>query len=937
MKITISSIALLLLFSLTTYAQSNYSIKGSAVDTAEKKVLPNATIMVLNAKDSILRKFTRVADDGTFIINDLGKGKFIMIMSHPGYADYSEGFTIDESVQLSHDFGKINMILKARLLQDVIIKGTVTAIKIKGDTTEFNAKAYVIQPNDRVEDLIKQFPGIEVDKDGKITAQGKTVEKVLVDGEEFFGDDPTLVTKNIRADMVDKVQLYDKKSDQATFTGIDDGIKTKTLNIKLKEDKKNGYFGKVDAGIGTGGYYQGQGMYNKFTAKQKFSAYTTDGNTGKTGLGFEDSQKYGDSGGLTFDDNGGASFNFSDGDNGLDSFDGRYDGRGIPKATTGGLHYDSKWNKDNETINANYKIGQLDVIGMRNTMTQNNLPTGAINNNTNQNFNNSMFRQKLDLTYLVKFDTTSTLKIAVDGTYRHSKADNDFLTIGRKGPVDNDTLLNRNSRSVTNDGDSHVFNASAFYTKKLKKKGRTLSILFSEAINNDNSKGYLKSEADYYNTHTGGTDSTVFINQLKSSVSTSTAFNSNITYTEPLSKTLSLIFNYGLKFNNGSSDRRSYNQSSPGVYDVLDPTVSNFYKLDQVTNVAGAIINYKGGKHILNFGTKIAGVSFKQEDEYTGDVFERHFINWFPQASYQYRFSQQASFNFYYNGNTSQPSINQIQPVKVNTDPFNVYLGNQDLKPSFRNNVNIYYNNYKVLTNQYMYIGGGYGFVSSQIVNNTTTDAAGKSTIQYINLTGKTPINFNLYTQFGRKIPLADINVGINANINGNTNYSYINSVLNHSNNETYSGGLSINKYVKDKFDFYGSAGPTYTLSSTSLQTGTNNNGGGFHANANLDIYLPLKFKFSSDANYTYTAPTPTFNSDLKRTLLNASISKSFFKSNDLKFTLAGNDLLNQNIGFNRQANANVITQNTYTTIQRYFMFSVTWDFNKMGGPTVNK
>ncbi len=212
MKITISSIALLLLFSLTTYAQSNYSIKGSAVDTAEKKVLPNATIMVLNAKDSILRKFTRVADDGTFIINDLGKGKFIMIMSHPGYADYSEGFTIDESVQLSHDFGKINMILKARLLQDVIIKGTVTAIKIKGDTTEFNAKAYVIQPNDRVEDLIKQFPGIEVDKDGKITAQGKTVEKVLVDGEEFFGDDPTLVTKNIRADMVDKVQLYDKKA-----------------------------------------------------------------------------------------------------------------------------------------------------------------------------------------------------------------------------------------------------------------------------------------------------------------------------------------------------------------------------------------------------------------------------------------------------------------------------------------------------------------------------------------------------------------------------------------------------------------------------------------------------------------------------------------------------------------------------------------------------
>jgi hypothetical protein len=938
MKITISSIALLLLFSLASYAQSNYSIKGSVVDTAEKKLLSNASIMVLNAKDSILRKFTRVTADGSFAINDLGKGKFILIMTYPGYADYSEGFTLDEKVQLPHDFGKVNMILKARLLQDVIIKGQATAIKIKGDTTEFNAKAYVIQPNDRVEDLIKQFPGIEVDKDGKITAQGKTVEKVLVDGEEFFGDDPTLVTKNIRADMVDKVQLYDKKSDQATFTGIDDGIKTKTLNIKLKEDKKDGYFGKLDAGIGTGGFYQGQGMYNKFTAKQKFSAYTTDGNTGKTGLGWQDSQKYSDSGGLTFDDNGGASFNFSGGDNGLDSFDGRYDGHGMPKAITGGVHYDSKWSKDNQTINANYKIGQLDVNGTSNTQTQNNSSKGEINSNANQNFNNSMFRQKLDLTYVVKFDTTSTLKIAVDGTYRHGKTANDYLTIGRAGPINNDTLLYRNIRTVTNDDNTHIFNASAFYTKKLKKKGRTLSVLFSEAINNNNSKGFLHSEADYYNTHTGATDSTHFIDQLKSNSVRNTVFNSNITYTEPISKTISLIINYGLNFNNGSADRRSYNQSPQNinVYNVLDTTVSNFYKLDQVTNGAGAIINYKKGKHTLNFGTKVADVSFKQEDEHTGGIFERHFVNWSPQATYQYRFSQQTSLYLYYNGNTTQPTINQIQPVKVNTDPFNIFLGNRDLRPSFRNNVNLYYNDYKVLTNQYIFIGGGYGFTSGQIVTTTTTNA-GKSTIQYINLTGKTPVNFNLYTQFGRKINLADINVGINASVNGNTSYSYTNSALTYSNNTTYSGGLSINKYVKDKFDFYVNTGPSYTISGSSLQTGLNNNGSGFRTNANFDIYLPFKFQLSSNLNYTYAAPTPTFNSDLKRTLLNASLSKSFFKSNELKFTLAGNDLLNQNIGFSRQAYGNLVTQNTYTTIQRYFMFSVTWDFNKMGGPTVNK
>src|ERR1700733_12040323 len=174
------------------------------------------------------------------------------------------------------------MILKSKLLAEVLVKGTRAAIKIKGDTTEYNAAAFKIQPNAKVEDLLKQLPGIQVDKDGKITAEGQEVKKVLVDGEEFFGDDPTLVTKNIRADMVDKVQLYDKKSDQATFTGIDDGQKTKTINIKLKEDKKNGMFGKAEAGDGTQNIYQGQLLFNAFKSKEKFSVYGTLGNNGKT-------------------------------------------------------------------------------------------------------------------------------------------------------------------------------------------------------------------------------------------------------------------------------------------------------------------------------------------------------------------------------------------------------------------------------------------------------------------------------------------------------------------------------------------------------------------------------------------------------------------------------------------------------------------------------
>jgi outer membrane receptor protein involved in Fe transport len=931
MKLTFTTLALLLLFAATGYAQDIYTIKGQAVDTAEKKQLLNTSIMVLNAKDSVLQQYTRASADGSFAIKNLKPGKFMLVMTYPGYADYAENFTLDDKTPI-HDFGKVGMVLKARLLQDVIVKARAIPIKIKGDTTEFNAKAYVIQPNDRVEDLIKQFPGIEVDKDGKITAQGKTVEKVLVDGEEFFGDDPTLVTKNLRADMVDKVQLFDKKSDQATFTGIDDGQKTKTLNIKLKEDKKTGYFGKVEGGIGSRDFYQAQGMFNSFTAKQKFSAYGIASNTGKIGLGWQDRQKYGESN-VQVDDNGGVNMYFSGDNSGLDSFNGSYDGRGIPRAYTGGLHYDTKWNSDKQTLNTNYKIGQLEVGGSSNTLTQNNLPTGAINTNANQSFNNSIFRQKLDFNYMIKLDTSSTLRIFADGTYKKAKTGNDFSTIGRRGPFGNDTLLNTNLRSVNNDEENRLFNASVVYSHKFKKKGRTISATFNSSINDEQSDGTLKSVANYYNTTTGLLDSTVTIDQLKSNTIKNKVFSSNLTYTEPLSKKLSLMLNYSINTNNGSADRRSFNNTGAG-YTELDTAFSNFFTLNQLSNLVGVSLNFKGTKQSFNIGNRVSDVSFKQINEFTGGIFKRHFLNWNPNASYSYNFSQQRSLYVSYYGNTQQPSINQIQPVRVNTDPLNIILGNQDLTPSFSNRFSLSFYDYKVLSDQFLNFSASYYFTTNQIINKTATDAAGKSSTQYVNLTDRIQDSYNFWGSYGRKIGIWGLTGGLNLSANANNSYSYNNDVLNKGFNANYSAELSLSKYVKDKFDLYVNAGPSYNISKSTLQMFGNSNGRGFNTRGGLSVYLPLKFKISSDVDYTYTAPTATFNSDLRRTLLNANISKSFFKADALKLMISGNDLLNQNVGFNRNAFGNMITQSTNTTIQRYFMFTVTWDFNHMGGST---
>ncbi|HMI04752.1 MAG TPA: carboxypeptidase-like regulatory domain-containing protein, partial [Pedobacter sp.] len=367
MKLSALTTLILLLCAPMLFAQKQYMVKGSVTDSMATYKLVNTTITLLHQKDSTLVKYTRADAEGSFTLNSLKPGKFILLVTYPGYADYVEEFALD-SAHSSRDFGKLNLILKATLLADVIIKGKAAAIKIKGDTTEFNAGSYNITPNSKVEDLLKQLPGIQVDKDGKITAQGETVNKVLVDGEEFFGDDPTLVTKNIRGDMVDKVQLYDKKSDQATFTGIDDGEKTKTINIKLKEDKKNGYFGKAEAGIGTDKFYQNQIMFNAFKGKQRIAGYGIFGNTGQTGLGWSDSDKYSGNNNMEVMADGGIMM-FNDGDE-FSSWDGRYNGQGIPAVNNGGLHYENKWDSDKYALNTNYKVGQMNVEGTRNTLSQ---------------------------------------------------------------------------------------------------------------------------------------------------------------------------------------------------------------------------------------------------------------------------------------------------------------------------------------------------------------------------------------------------------------------------------------------------------------------------------------------------------------------------------------------------------------------------------------
>ncbi|MGY0037580.1 outer membrane beta-barrel protein [Pedobacter sp. NJ-S-72] len=276
--------------------------------------------------------------------------------------------------------------------------------------------------------------------------------------------------------------------------------------------------------------------------------------------------------------------------------------------------------------------------------------------------------------------------------------------------------------------------------------------------------------------------------------------------------------NYGFGTSNSSANRQSFNKSPDGNYTYLDPLYSNNYKLDQISNLAGAIFNFKKDKNIINFGTKVSNVSFDQKNVMDNSSFKRNFINWNPQASYQYKFSQQKSLRIGYTGNTSQPNIDQIQPVLINTDPLNIRIGNPDLKSSFNNRIDINYNSYKVLSGQSIYVGGAYNFTSNAIVNNVDTDPTGKSTYKSTNLSDKQTSNYYLYAGFSQKLKFHDLYTGMSLNSNGNTYYSYVNGSLNKTQSNSYSGQLSISKYQEKKFEGRLSFGPTYTTNQSSLK-----------------------------------------------------------------------------------------------------------------------
>ena len=910
-----------LLATLAVQAQKS-DVHGSVTDSTEKKLLVNSVVAVLRKSDSVLVSFSRSDPSGNFTLKQVPAGKSLLLITHPAYADY-----IDE-IDLSKpdvDLGKIFMTLKSQLLQEVIVSNS-GAIRIKGDTTEFKADSFHVKPGATVEDLLKKIPGIQVDRNGKITAQGVAVEKVLIDGEEFFSDDPTIVTQNMEATAIDKVQVYDKKSDQATFTGIDDGKKIKTIDLKLKENRKHGYFGKAEAGTDAKQYWNNSAMLNAFKGKRKFAAFGIMSNTGKTGLDWRESSNYGNQNTFYDEESGNVLMSFSYDDFGGSSFYGE----GLPKVWNAGALYSNKWDNDKKNLNSSYQYKKLDINSNGTTQSKYILPDTLYYINERGNNYSSRYRNTLSGTYDHQLDSSSSLKITAQGYTGRSIS----LTNAYSESLDrNGAFVNTSDRKISAVADNQNVSSTLLYRKKFKKTGRTFSFNMSQLYNDTRSNGYLNADYKYYNPD-GSVKKEETTDQQKVRSTKQSGISGKAIYTEPLSKRAILEFNYTLTNNLGHSAVETFGKMNTGSskYEDLIDTLSNDYTLNVLSNSGGINYRYAKVKKInLSFGGNIARADYVRRDVKADTSVAYHFTNLFPRASVNWTIPGGSNLNFNYNGSTQAPTIDQIQPIKDNSDLLNQRIGNPNLKQAFRQRFSLSLSNSKLISQRYIYGSLNYSTTSNDFSTINYVDAIGRRISQPVNVNGNHSLSG--YTQYSIKLKKPDARVGLFLNGSQYHNTNYINSLQNVNNSLNYSIGSFISLSKEKKFELSIQPRFTYTRSTSSIRPDEPTRYWTQEHSLYGVVFLPWKMQLNTDILYSIRQKTDAFDRNNNVFKWNAYLDKKFLKKDAATIRLLANDILNQNLGFQRNVNSNFISERTYNSIRRYFMLSLIYNFNKNGSP----
>lgn len=908
MRKFITILNFLFIGTITIFAQNKIiTVSGKLIDSDNKTGVVQAGLQLLHLPDSTYSAGTVSSKSGTFSLPKVKEGSYVLKISYVGYQTKKIPLKLSAS-RPDYNMGIVSLRPDNVILKEAVVVAQAPPVKVKGDTIEYAASAYRVAEGAMLEDLIKKIPGVEVSSEGKITHNGKEIKKILVDGKEFFSDDPTVAMKNLPANMVDKVKAYDKKSDMSKYTGIDDGDDESVLDLSVKKGSKQGWVGNFIAGYGNKQRYEAKAMISKFRDTSNASVVASANNTNSRGF-----SEFGDSGG------------------------GRDDsaGSGITASKQLGANIGKETSK--VRLEGNVEYGHSNNDASRKVSSETFLGNSSTYGNSTNSTTRARDDARLDMHLVLTPDTMT--HIVIMPTISYSRTNSNGLSSSQSASADDFSDASMiNSKIGKSNGKNHNLSIQGrlMAFRKLGNNGR--NIMFGANF------GYSDTEANsdsYSEMKFFKNDSTSTINRYTDKNSDSKSWGVSFSYTEPTFKRNYLQFRYEFSHRRAMSSSSVYNNLGDYLNhdnieysDSLSSKLTNYYN----THTLGLFWRGVYPKMMYSVGINVTPQSSKSETSVPASrasTLKQSVWNYAPSLMFRFMFNKQHFLMFRYNGRSTAPDVENLQEVINITDPLNLQYGNPDLKPSFTNRFMLFYNHYFPKSQMSMNANMFYTNVLNSVANKMTYNSAtGGRTYTKTNVNG----NWNASGYFSFNMPLKNKKFTISSNSGANfsdaVSYTTVNqssdAVLSTTHNLTAQERLT-GSYRTDAFDVSVNGGISYNHTKNSKQTNSNRETFDYTAGMNTDVNLPWSVQLSTDLNCHFKQGY-TGGLNKNEYIWNAQISKNFLKDNSATIRFKIYDILRQQSNLTRSISETMMSDTQYNTLGSYFMVHFVYRINTLGG-----
>lgn len=879
----------------------NFTITGTLKDTSNV-ALEAATVYLETVSDSTLITYTITDRDGFFRLDGSSSEKKVnLFVSYTGYSTIKKELSLTEPVI---DLGNIVMKPARNVLGAIMITANEAPIVIKSDTLQFNAASFNTRPDANLEALLEKLPGVQVDDQGNITVNGKPVSQILVNGEEFFGGDTKIATKNLPKEIIDKIQVVNTKTEAEAFTGEAGSPTDKTINVVLKEDMDKGYFSRLTAGGGTDERYKLSGIANYFNGDLRISVLASANNINTPGFSMDE----------MFDMLGHNAFSI------MNNFN-----NGITKSKMAGLSFANKWNETTE-LGLNYFFARSDTKKRTTIQRENILPDGRffINKSKASDVQNDSHRASLSFEIepdtLTRISVRPSFNVNSGFSSRNSAAE----SINQEG-----NRVNVSETSSHSENYNATFSNRLDFIRKFGSRGAYLEFEFSNENMVSNADNFFFSQRTI-DPNTPSED-TKIQNQLISQEKKENEYEFEIKQRSVLAKDFFLDLSYEFEIQNGDNKRMVYDFSNTTEdYTNFDPSLSNKFKYSSFTHIPNVGLSYEGEKWRASFDTGLLSTQLKSENNIDNTSFDNTYNNLYLRARVRYKLKKSANLYLYYRNGTDIPSLQQLQPVTDRTNPLHLVTGNPKLKPEFDQRIRFGLRNYDFSTRSGYYLYSSMNFIHDAVVPITTTDENLIRKTTYTNVDGT--YRFGLGGHYNKRLKkekrIFSYSIGAYNSFNNSVGFS--NGEKYESQSYRFSPRISVGYEIEELFSISPSYNLSYYINQYDIFQDREENYANHSIGLEATTYWPKNVVFETDISYNYYGNV-SGDFDPSSVLWNTSLGYKFL-NDDATIALKVYDLLNQNISTRRSTGDDYVQTTKSLVLQQYFMLSFTWKFTKFGG-----